>query len=154
MKYSDSEVRPVLIFGVVLILYALFSAGFFLSWLGFPAFFLRYYHEGFYLPLVLFVGFHIFYLLTGIGVVSLARWGCYLFKVFLYAHLVIGFPIMTVVSYVTLSYLSKHQIERYFGLTPGSVFRQRKPLTLRARVMLIALAAGLVALFLWMMIAF
>ena len=148
MKYFDSEARPVLIFGAVLILYALSSAAFFLFWLGFPSLMLRFYDKGFDLPLVVFAAFHMFYLLTGIGVVSLARWGCHLFKVFFYAHLVIGFPIMTVVSHITLSYLSKHQIERYFGLPPGSVFRQRKPLRLQTRVMLIALTAGLVALYL------
>ena len=55
----------------------------------------------------------IFYLITGIGVINLTRWGYYLFKTFLYM-LVFSFPIGTVIAYITLSYMKKHNIREYF----------------------------------------
>lgn len=55
-----------------------------------------------------------FFLVTGLGVVLLKRWGYFLLKVFLYL-LFLTFPIGTAISYVTLRYMKKHQIKTYFG---------------------------------------
>ncbi len=154
IRSPDTTIRPIIIFGAVLMLLALLSAGVFLFRPGSPVYFLRLYQEGFYFPLSLLVGLHMFYLLTGVGVVSLARWGYYLFKFFLYLHLFIAFPIGTIISYFTLSYMRKHQISRYFGLAAHGESPEPRPLAFSSKVILLIIGIGLVALYLWMMTAF
>lgn len=150
----DTKIRPIIIFGAVIILLTLLSAIVLIFRPGSPGYFLGLYREGFYLILCLLVGFHMFYLLTGLGVISLARWGYYLFKFFLYLHLFIAFPIGTIISYLTLSYMRKHQISRYFGLAPHGESPEPKPLAFSTKVILLIIGIGLVALYLWMMTAF
>ncbi len=55
-----------------------------------------------------------FNLVTAFGILSLKRWGYTLFKVYLYL-LFLGFPIGTLISYFTLSYMKRHRIEEHFG---------------------------------------
>ena len=55
-----------------------------------------------------------FQVATAIGIIYLRRWGYILFKIFLYIML-IGFPIGTFISYMTLSYMKRHDVKRYFG---------------------------------------
>jgi putative copper export protein len=65
---------------------------------------------------ILFVGISlIYYYLTGIGMILKTKWGYILFKTFLYLAL-LAFPIGTVISYITLSYIKKNNIKQYFGL--------------------------------------
>lgn len=59
-------------------------------------------------------GVNIAYFLTGLGVVLLKKWGYILFKLFLYL-LFLAFPIGTIISYLTLKYMKRHQIKVYFG---------------------------------------
>lgn len=155
MKRFDREIRPIIILGAVIIVLALLSAWVFIFRPGSPGYFLRLYHEGFYLALFVQFAFHVIYLLIGVGVVSLSKWGYYPFKVFLYITL-FAFPVGTIVSYLTLSYMKKHQIERYFGLpTRGEPPQPGSPLfSLPTTVVLIVLGIGLVALFLWVMFTF
>lgn len=55
-----------------------------------------------------------FQLATAIGIIRLRRWGYVLFKILLYIML-IGFPIGTFISYMTLSYMKRHNVKRFFG---------------------------------------
>ena len=58
-----------------------------------------------------------FYAVTGLGVLFRARWGYLLFKGFLYL-LLLSFPVGTAISWLTLSYMKKHEIWRHFGFQP------------------------------------
>lgn len=110
-------IKPIRAFGVVLMALPVGGAFFFL-FLTTPAPFFNptsvetYERVAFYLLSAL----HIFYFLTGIGVVLLKKWGYFLFKLFLYV-LLLAFPFGTVISWVTLSYMKKHRIKRYFGFS-------------------------------------
>lgn len=55
------------------------------------------------------------YLLTAIGVLRQTKWGYYLFKFSLYVFL-LGFPIGTIISYKSLSYMKRNKIRELFGL--------------------------------------
>lgn len=56
----------------------------------------------------------IWYLVTGIGILSMRRWGYYLFKFFLYI-LFLAFPIGTIISYRSLKYIKDNNIrDLYF----------------------------------------
>ena len=119
MEPLPREVTPIRIFGAVLVVFALAGAYFVASLIlgassaefSFRPTSPSYYGRvGFYFA----VGVLAFYLLTGVGVMLLAKWGYPLFKLFLYV-LLLAFPIGTIISYLTLSYMKKHQIKRYFG---------------------------------------
>ena len=55
----------------------------------------------------------LWYLITGIGLLARKPWGYYLFKFFLYV-LLLAFPIGTIVSYKSLSYIKRHGIKSLF----------------------------------------
>ena len=116
MKSKEDVIKPIKIFGAVLILFALFGFYFF-TYLDLtyessfkpnsPSLYGRF---GFYFMIAV----NLFYLLAGIGVLLLTKWGYILFKLFLYI-LLIGIPIGTIISYITLSYMKRHKIKQYFG---------------------------------------
>ena len=106
--------------------------------------------EFYYFPLVFLVVFHLFYLLTGVGVLASTGWGYRLFKFFLWMFF-FGFPVGTIISYVTLSYMTKHQIQTFFGFAPE--LEPRETAWRRYGIAFVVLA-GLIALYLWMMLAF
>jgi hypothetical protein len=54
------------------------------------------------------------YLITGTGILMRTKWGYYLFKFFLY-FIFIGFPIGTIISYLSLSYMKKNNIKFIFN---------------------------------------
>jgi predicted MFS family arabinose efflux permease len=57
----------------------------------------------------------LWYLITGVGILSMKKWGYYLFKFFLY-FLIIVFPIGTIVSYKSLKFIKKNKIrDMYFS---------------------------------------
>lgn len=121
MKSPDDAIRPIKIFGAVLIVFAvggaLFFIPFFLSETSPLSIFgsrpRPYFH------LYFWAGSVVFYFLTGVGVMRLTKWGYFLFKLFLYVFFV-AFPIGTIISYITLSYMRKHQIKRHFGFLEPS----------------------------------
>ena len=104
----------------------------------------------FYFPLTMLVLYLLFYLLAGVGVLASTRWGYRLFKFFLWV-LFFGFPVGTIISYVTLSYMRKHQIQTFFGFAPEPDFGKRRHY---GTAVALAMLAGLIALYLWIMIAF
>ncbi len=106
--------------------------------------------EFYYFPLVFLVLLHLFYLLTGVGVLASTRWGYRLFKFFLWV-LFFGFPVGTIISYVTLSYMRKHQIQTFFGFAPEPDLEKRRHY---GTAIAFAALAGLIALYLWVMLAF
>jgi len=55
----------------------------------------------------------IWYLLTGIGLLTRKKIGYYSLKLFLYVFL-IGFPIGTIISYKILKYIKKHNLKNLF----------------------------------------
>ncbi len=103
-----------------------------------------------YFPLAMDGLLFLFYLLPGVGVLTSRRWGYRLFKFFLWV-LFFGFPVGTIISYVTLSYMRKHQIQTFFGFAPEEGLEKRRHYGIA--VAFTALA-GLIALYLWMMLAF
>jgi len=109
----DSEIKPIVIFGAVIIGFTLFSTFFFFSPMS-PAFFFSFYEEKPQSALHFLIAVHLFYLFTGVGVVLRTKWGYFLFKVFLYLML-LAFPIGTIISYLALSYMKKHKIKTHFG---------------------------------------
>jgi FtsH-binding integral membrane protein len=66
------------------------------------------YHEYFGITISLW------YLITGIGILVRRQWGYYLFKLFLYV-LLLAFPIGTIISYKTLTYIKKNNIRSLFS---------------------------------------
>lgn len=104
----------------------------------------------FYFLLTMGVLLFLFYLLPGVGVLAATRWGYRLFKFFLWV-LFFGFPVGTIISYVTLSYIRKHQIQTFFGFAPEPDLGKRRHY---GTAVAFAALAGLIALYLWMMIAF
>jgi len=80
------------------------------------AFFFSFYEEKSPSAFQFLIAVHLFYLSTGVGVVLRTKWGYFLFKAFLYLML-LGFPIGTIISYVGLSYMKRHQLKRYFEIT-------------------------------------
>ncbi len=112
----DDDLKPLRIFGVVLIVLDLIGVVFF--WNLFfdpnsPIYPWRAEQEYPFLFFNFWVGSTIFYFLTGIGIIFPTRWGYLLFKLFLYL-LFMAFPIGTYISYKTLSYMKRHQIKRHF----------------------------------------
>ena len=57
----------------------------------------------------------IWYLITGIGILLRTKWGYHLFKFFLYVLLFV-FPIGTIISYKSLQYMKRNNINKLFGL--------------------------------------
>ena len=56
----------------------------------------------------------LWYLMTGIGILTRKKWGYYLFKSFLYI-LILAFPIGTIISYKSLAYMKENAIKNFFG---------------------------------------
>ncbi len=59
---------------------------------------------------------NVYYLLIGLGIWLQAKWGYLLLKSLLYLCL-LGFPILTVLSWLMLRYMRRHGIRRHFGFT-------------------------------------
>lgn len=114
-KSPDDELRPIRIFGALLIAFTFVAVFFFFSPTS-PGFFFSFFEEMSKSSSALYflIGTLVFYFLAGLGVVLQKKWGYLLFKLFLYI-LLLGFPIGTIISYLTLSYMKRHQIKRYFG---------------------------------------
>lgn len=113
----DAEIRPIRIFGVVLAVLGVAGTFFFLYGTSPAPFFSPTSPSG--IERVLFysvMGVNIFYFLAGVGLLIRQKWGYFLFKLFLYMTF-LGFPIGTLISYVTLSYMKRHQLKRHFGIT-------------------------------------
>ena len=62
---------------------------------------------------IFLIGMIIFHLITGVGLLFKKAWGFYLFKLFLFIWL-LGVPIGTLISWKTLQYIKKHDLEKYF----------------------------------------
>jgi hypothetical protein len=86
---------------------------------------------------------------TGLGVVTSTKWGFRLFRIFLYVML-FAFPVGTMVSYVTLRYIKRNQIQQYYGL-PVEVQVSARPVSV---AWVLVGIATMVALFLWMLLSF
>lgn len=55
----------------------------------------------------------LWYLITGIGILSLKKPGYFLFKFFLFV-LFIAFPIGTIISYKSLKYIKENNIKNFY----------------------------------------
>jgi len=101
----NKKIRPIIIFGYVFI-------G--LSLVGVLFFYLVSLQVSMEVSDFYFITFvALWYFLTGLGVIKLKGWGYYLFKVSLYL-LFLSFPIGTIISYKTLSYMKRNDIKGYF----------------------------------------
>lgn len=121
MKSSADAIRPIKMFGAILVVFALGGGllfiPFFLSETS--PFFIFGSKPRHYFHFYFWFGSVIFYLLTGVGVMRLTKWGYILFKLFLYLFL-LAFPIGTVISCVTLRYMRRHRIKSHFGFVVPS----------------------------------
>ena len=114
LDYNNKEMRPILMFAVTLIALGAGGTLFFLFGTS-PAPFFDPSSQSeveralFYLVLVT----NFAHVATGVGLMMLKKWGFVLFKCFLFVG-VLAFPIGTVISYVTLSYIKKHRVEENF----------------------------------------
>lgn len=142
----DQEFRPVAVVALALAMIPLAATLYFLIHPSSSFYFVRLQREAFYVPMYFFLFVNTLNAIMCIGVLRRRKWGYRLFKILLYM-LLFGFPIGTLVSYATLSYMRSHQIEQHFGL-PAS-----KQVFLRTWLA-IAFAVAVVILFLWMMLAY
>jgi hypothetical protein len=111
MVHGNSRIRPIIIFGYVLI--GLSVAGLlFFYWVSLQV---ELKPNDMYFIFIAAFGC----IIIGIGVIKLTEWGYYLFKFFLYL-LLICFPIGTLISYKILKYMKKNDIKSYF-------FRKSRP---------------------------
>jgi len=144
--FVDDEFRPVAIIAVGLALVSFAASLYFLVHPSSPFVFARLRRDSFYVPLYFFIFVNALNAIVCVGVLSQSKWGYHLFRTLLYM-LLFGFPIGTLISYSTRSYIQRHHIERYFGLPPSErIFSHPR--------LLIAVAAALVILFLWMMLPY
>jgi hypothetical protein len=105
MRLDNNRIRPIIIFGYVLIGLSIAGVLFF-YWVS-----LRVELEPSHIYFILISAF--LYVITGLGVIKLTRWGYYMFKIFLYL-LLICFPIGTLISHKTLKYMSRNNLKAYF----------------------------------------
>ena len=97
--------RFIKIFGHILIVVSVVS--FFYSIYAFYYFKLSQFH------IIFAIVVSTWYLVTGIGILSLKKWGYYFFKFFLY-FLLVSFPIGTIISYLCLKYMRNNNIKDLF----------------------------------------
>ena len=109
MAKLESKIRPIVIFGYVLIILSIVGISFF-YWVSLQV---ELKPSDMYFIISMAFG----YIVTGLGVIKLTKWGYYLFKIFLYL-LFICFPIGTFVSYKTLKYMNKNNVKAYFFTKP------------------------------------
>ena len=108
--------RTLMITGVALILVAAGIAYGVLFYPGSPAFIAKLDRGGLLVTIGALAPAVLFYLLTGLGVILRSKFGYYLFRVFLYIHLFVGFPITTVFAYRGLAYTQAPSVKRHFGI--------------------------------------
>lgn len=109
----SSDLRPILIFGGALVGCGLLCACLFLG----PTVFNPYWENPSARPAFIhysLLSVTAFYTLTGVGVLLRTKWGYLLLKTLLYL-MIVAFPIGTVISWLTLSYMRRHQVGRHFG---------------------------------------
>ncbi|MGI0016210.1 MAG: hypothetical protein ACREBU_22550, partial [Nitrososphaera sp.] len=141
-RFKVPEVRPLMVTGVALVVFAAILTWAFLLRPGSPAFILKLDREGIYLVTSLIGPVVLFYLVTGLGIMFPRKWGYYLFRAFLYIHLFVGFPITTILAYRGLSYVRAPSIKRHFGVSIE--LHEPTALSQRTKVILILIGTGFV----------
>jgi uncharacterized membrane protein len=107
------DMRPILIFALVLLAFGLLTPYLFLG----PTPFNFYRGNPAARPQIFLYGAILasaLYAVIGLAVLLRLRLGYVLFKGFLYLFL-LSFPVGTAISWLTLSYMKKHDIKRHFG---------------------------------------
>jgi hypothetical protein len=102
---KNNILKPIKIFSGILIIASFIGIFKFFSFLVDPEF-----DSSFK---VFIIGMFIFHFITGIGLLTQKIWGFYLFKLFLFIFL-LGVPIGTLISWKTLQYIKKHDLEKFF----------------------------------------
>lgn len=151
-RFRVPEMRPLMVTGVALVGFAAVLTWWFLLRPGSTAFIFKLDREGIYFAATFIGSVALFYLVTALGILFPRRWGYHLFRAFLYIHLFVGFPITTILAYRGLSYVKAPSIKRHFGVSTES--HEPTALSQRTKVTLILIGTALVALYLWMMLAF
>jgi hypothetical protein len=105
----------------------------------------RLYRDSFFIPIYFFLAVNALNTAVCIGVLLRKKWAYHLFRIMMWL-LFFGVPIGTLVSYFTLAYMRRHNIERHFGLPPAT--------SSYPRGFMVTMALVAVALFLWMMLAY
>lgn len=148
MNRADDLVRPIRLFGVVLAILSVLGFGVFAYWLVFRGVLGQSVETG-YLPVLILLALHVLVFLTGLGVIVSTKWGFRLFRMFLYVML-LAFPFGTMVSYLTLRYISRNQIQQYYGL-PVEARVPTRPVSV---AWLLVGIGAMIALYLWMLLSF
>ena len=104
MKYSK-DIRPIIILSYVLIGTGIYGIFMFINLLSDPNF-----DHSFRIFILTLTGWH---LLTGIGIISLRRWG-FLFLIFYLCVVYIGFPVGTIIASKFFRHIRSRNVEAYF----------------------------------------
>ena len=126
LKRGDDLVRPIRLFGTALTILSVLSLGAFAYWLAFRGVLAQVVQTG-YLPVLMLLTVHVLVFSTGLGVVTSTKWRFRLFRMFLYV-MRFAVPLGTMVSYVTLRYIKRNQIQQYDGL-PVEVQGSERPVS-------------------------
>jgi hypothetical protein len=140
--------RTLMITGVALILVAAGIAYGVLFYPGSPAFIAKLDRGGLLVTIGALAPAVLFYLLTGLGVILRSKFGYYLFRVFLYIHLFVGFPITTVFAYRGLAYTQAPSVKRHFGIRSEPGESDSPAIPHRTKVVLAVVGFLLVAVYL------
>ena len=123
MSGADDLARPIRLFGTALTILSVLSLGVFAYWLAFRGVLAQVVQTG-YLPVLMLLAVHVLVFSTGLGVVTSTKWSFPLFRMFRYVML-FAVPLGTMVSYVTLRYIKRNQIQqsacRHTGIRAPSV---------------------------------
>ena len=149
----EKELRAIRFIGLAVVAVTAASAAVLLFWSGSPFALAKLSRDGSFVPLYLIGPAVVLYVATGIGLIYRTRWGYVLLKCLLYI-LYLAFPVGTVVSYMALSYLRRHGIKRYFGFTGRDTALVELAEGRWFKIVTVALACALAAVFAWMMFAF
>lgn len=151
-RFRVPVLRPIMVAGVLLVVVAVVLTWAILLRPGSPSFLLKLPREDIYIVTGMIGPLIVFYLLTGLGVLFPSKWGYYLFRVSLYIHLFVGFPITTVFAYRGLSYIKDPSVKHHFGVPAPP--HETTTLSHREKVTLVVIGAALGALWLWVMLSF
>jgi hypothetical protein len=102
---KNNILKPIKFFSGILIISSLIGIFMFFSRLADPEF-----DSSFK---VFIISMFIFHFITGVGLLIQKVWGFYLFKLYLFIWL-LGIPIGIYISYKTLQYIKKHNLQKFF----------------------------------------
>ncbi len=103
---KDTILRPIKIFGAVLIVIGAIGVSIDIWYLNDPNLSIEFKIFGILISL--------WHLMSGIGLLLQRSWGLYIFKIYLYV-LYLGIPIGSYISFKTLKYIRHNELDKFFS---------------------------------------